>query len=116
MGIIRDAAQSGKTGFFIHFTYGHFKAIVDRGDGSWEDVRTLKNIGSTLHSKRYGFSPVDLSKFYDFDDTMTLEESVRAAGIERFEVSRNDVRLANSNGTSPSQHIYPLYPPVADYS
>ena len=38
LAVIRDTALVGKTPHYVHYTYGNFKSLVDKGIRSWEAV------------------------------------------------------------------------------
>ena len=68
----------------------------------------MKNVGSPLRSERRRFPAVHPSMFFDPEDTVTLEESIRVTEIEQCVCSKIEPRLMDFYGASSGQQIYLL--------
>ena len=78
LGLIRDAAQSGKIGYYVHYTHGAFQTKVDRGEAVWNAVQTLQIPDTVSEMDMYGFNAVDVSQFYGAANNAVLRDCAQA--------------------------------------
>ena len=62
LGIIRDAAQAGRTGYFIHYSYNNFNRKAHREEISWEAVG-LEPIEGSVDVDSQGFPVLPQTMF-----------------------------------------------------
>lgn len=102
LGILRDAALVGKTALYIHYTFPHFKSMVERGLRTWEAVQTIDATKSGNEAAAsdvlpdldgYGFPRIAASYFQGHGYDATRWDSIKAAKIERLDLGRMDPRL-----------------------
>lgn len=112
LAIIRDTALVGKSPHYVHYTYEHFKSLVDKGVASWDAVATnsygAKNKAklSVPHPEaqadldEYGFPRLSPHAFEGGEDGATLAECVYAFMPQPLPLDRH----GNAVKGNPSRH------------
>ena len=80
LAVIRDAAQSGRIGYYIHYTHCSFEAKVQKGEVAWDAVQTLEEPESQEERDDYGFTFLHISQFQGQSNNASLAECVE--GLE----------------------------------
>ena len=79
LAVIRDAAQLGKVGFYIHYTHHAFEEKVLNGEVVWDAVKTIKTpLVPEEVIDRYGFTVLNGSQFQGRFRNATLAECIEA--------------------------------------
>lgn len=87
LAIIRDAAQIGKTGFYVHYTYQAFESKVKRGEVAWDAVETLPELTSNVSLDDNGFTNLHDSRFQGHKNNATLTQCVEVVRNQGVRVS-----------------------------
>ena len=88
LALVRDAAQVGKTGYYIHYTWDNFNAKVGHQEAAWESVRTMKEPCTELVRDEFGFSVIEASRFCGSMGNANLDECVRTARARAFGIRK----------------------------
>ena len=111
LAIVRDSAITNKIAHFVHYTYEHFKSMVEDGQKFWEAVETIKqnnmenkkpHQSSTIAANAvpelddYGFPKLDSSQFQGHNNDATLSECIQAAKIRPFTLTGKDPVVVKS--------------------
>ena len=112
LAIIRDTALVGKTPHYVHYTYEHFKSLVDRGVASWDAV-AANSYGTKNKAKltiplpedqaeldEYGFPRLPPHAFQGAEDGATLAECIHAFTPQPLPIDLH----GNIVGGNPSKH------------
>lgn len=109
LAIVRDTALSGKTCYYVHYSYNVFKRMVEAGDTVWEAVQTIKH--DTIKNPamapdavpevdEYGFPKIETSLFLDSKACATIAECFQAADVKPICIHASNPRaILNSDGT-----------------
>ena len=90
LAIVRDTVLRGKSPIYIHYTYGHFKKLVDGGKASWKAVTTIvtadseevsnaASLDSQPNLDEYGFPVLDAKEFQGRAHDATLADCAAVA-------------------------------------
>ena len=118
MGIIRDAAQAGRTGYYVHYSYKNYAAKVQGGGASWEAVRSsnarekveshresrFMSLHELVFSSSYQESPfLSSPKAIQIDEPLTNHNSTpRPPRIPQYGASAAPEPIRKRNGNSNS--------------
>ena len=101
LAIIRDTAMGKKSTHYIHYTYDHFKTLVEKGEASWEAVSVPEGNsqnrhqptfarGGNLDLDEYGFSIIPKSLFHGRQNDATVSQCAHTVQMAAVSVNRND--------------------------
>lgn len=111
LAVVRDTLLRGKSHLHVHYTYEHFKNLVEGGTGFWEAVKTVpdelkigNNTSASLDAEpvidEYGFPKLDEDQFLGPYNDATLAECVSALNAGDYRPIREDPCLKKqSDGT-----------------
>ena len=100
LALVRDAAQVGKTGFYIHYTWNSFQLKVEYKEAAWESVQTLEEPDIGTSPDEFGFPVLEASQFCGNGVTVTLPECIKAARARAFRIARKDTPTYLQSGGS----------------
>lgn len=101
LAIIRDTAMGKKSTHYIHYTFDHFKKLVENGESSWEAVSVVRNdsqnrpqpalaMDATFDLDEYGFPNIPHTLFQGHHRDATVSQCAKVARMATVLVSRND--------------------------
>ena len=88
LALIRDTKIQMRNGYYVHYTYGNFAKLVERGTTPWEAVAAVESNRKKNKTKipppgaqavidRYGFPKVSTNQFYGSENDATLLSCVQ---------------------------------------
>lgn len=101
LAIIRDTAMGKKKAHYIHYTYDHYKKLVEYGEASWEAVSNLGGdshvmqqpdfaVDATADLDEYGFPSIHTTLFQGRQNDATIAECVNAVRVGSVRTSKKD--------------------------
>lgn len=122
LAIVRDTAISKTIAHYVHYTYENFEKRVRSGHSSWEAVEIVRKdskakkkkiqiapIGAEPEVDEYGFARLQQNGFLGRASNATILESVLAAKLEPFYLSRLDPVVVSLKDRSYGIHSHLSY-------
>lgn len=116
LSIVRDVHIVWKTTKYIHYTYGYFKSLVDKGQTAWEAVisnpKGVKAISSSANEEKrdaFGFLQIDHPAHQYKGGRASLAKLVEASKPEQRRPGKADpVIMKKGNQQGKFRYHFPL--------